>query len=402
MLEKSNESFELEHNSLGIADNYELMGDIMIAQSDRPAALRFYKSSDSIRAVLKNDNIYQHYSTLIHHSIDLFNEGMYDSVYRMLHRALDLTEDSYLTRKICYSLGYFYYENHVLDSALSSYERGFPLLPRQTTKALCRIIQISNELGDTEKAALYGEQLAVFELEKNAMAGEKTKMITLYEQYKSDKKEGRNKNIMFFILGIVVILLLLLIIDSFLLEWRRRRHREDKEQHQRIRSELEGQIVQTMADTMQKDEKILELEAELEKAISNPDFQKQPFNTKMDVLRQMPICKRVLKVLDCNLKANVSYPELALTDHHLSQVIHAVDTVFPKFSIKLIEQYPRMKRSDVMYCCLYLLGINEIQAAALTGISYQAVWKRSVKLHEIFGNKSDFQFVLYNILKDWN
>lgn len=55
-----------------------------------------------------------------------------------------------------------------------------------------------------------------------------------------------------------------------------------------------------------------------------------------------------------------------------------------------------MKRSDVVYCCLYVLGISEVQAAALTGKTYQAVWTRSLKLHDIFGNKSDLRLVLYD------
>ena len=401
VLEKSNECFEIEGNSKGIADNLELTGDIMIAQSDSPTAISFYTSADSINALLNNNNIYQHYSMLIHHSIYLYNNGMNDSVYHMLHQALDLTTDAYLTRKICYTLGYYYYEDHVLDSSLSNYERGFPLLPRQTVKALCRIVQISNELGDTQKAAFYGNRLADYGIEKLAMAGERAKMVTLYEQYKSDKREMRNKNLLFFILSVVVLLVLVLVIDTIWLEQRRRKHLKDKENHLHVKSLLEGQIVQSMADTRRKDKKISELEAELQRAISNPDFQKQPLKTKMDVLRQMPVCKRALKVQDYNVKAGIAYPELALTEHHLSQLVNAVDAVFPKFSVRLIEQYPRMKRSDVMYCCLYLLGISEIQAAALTGKTYQAVWKRSTKLHEIFGNKSDLQFVLFNIIKDW-
>ena len=401
VLERANESFKIENNSVGIADNMEMMGDIMLAQSDRPTALRFYKASDSIRGPLNDNNIYQHYSTLIHKSISLFDKGENDSVYQMLHHALNRTDNAYLNRRISYSLGYFYYEEQMLDSALANYEKGFPLLPRQTTKALCRIVQISNELGDIDKAALYGKRLADFELEKHALSGERTKMITLYEQYKSDKRDAKNKDLIFFILILVVLLVLMLVIDSFWLERRRRKHNEDKERHRHIKRILEGQIEQTLADSRQKEEKINQLEAELERAVANPDFQKLPFSKKMEVLKQMPICKRALKVVDSYVKAGVAYPELELSENQQGQLINAVDAVFPKFSVRMIEQFPRLKRSDIMYCCLYILGINEIQAAALTGKTYQAVWKRSSKLHEIFGNKSDPQFVLNNILKDW-
>jgi hypothetical protein len=266
---------------------------------------------------------------------------------------------------------------------------------------LCRIVEISNALGDKEKTVYYSVRLAEQELEQQAMSQDKVKMITLYERYKSDKRDAQNKDLIFFILAIVLLLVLILVIDSVWLEKRRRKHQKDTEKHSRIKSQLEKQLEDALNEAKFREKKINELESELEKTVGSPDFQQQPFNKKLEVLKKMPICLRVCKVLDYNVKAGVAYPELTLTDHHLSQLVNAVDSVFPKFSVRMIEQYPRLNRSDVMYCCLYILGVNEIQAAALTGKTYQAVWKRSTKLHEIYGNNSDLMFVLHNILKDW-
>ena len=333
---------------------------------------------------------YQNYSALIHHSIELFDQGQNDSVYHMLHHAFDLTENAYLKRKISFALGHFYYEDQKMDSALSNFERSFPLLPRQSIRSLCRIVEISNALGDKEKTVYYSVRLAEQELEQQAMSQDKVKMITLYERYKSDKRDAQNKDLIFFILAIVLLLVLILAIDSVWLEKRRR-----------IKSQLEKQLEDALNEAKFREKKINELESELEKTVGSPDFQQQPFNKKLEVLKKMPICLRVCKVLDYNVKAGVAYPELTLTDYHLSQLVNAVDSIFPKFSVRMIEQYPRLNRTDVMYCCLYILGVNEIQAAALTGKTYQAVWKRSTKLHEIYGNNSDLMFVLHNILKDW-
>ena len=101
------------------------------------------------------------------------------------------------------------------------------------------------------------------------------------------------------------------------------------------------------------------------------------------------------------MKAFSSYPELVLSDNQMTMLVNAVDAVFPKFSVRLIEMFPRLKRSDVVYCCFYVLGITEVQAAALTGKTYQAVWTRSLKIHEIFNNKSNLQLVLHGFIKDW-
>ena len=151
----------------------------------------------------------------------------------------------------------------------------------------------------------------------------------------------------------------------------------------------------------QKEETIKELQSKLDKVISAPDFYKLPFDKKLEALYETPICQRVFKVREANVKAFSSYPELVLSENHKTMLVNAVDAVFPKFSVDIIEMFPRLKRSDVVYCCLYILGITEVQAAALTGKTYQAVWTRSLKLHEIFDNKSSLQLVLHGFLKDW-
>jgi hypothetical protein len=179
----------------------------------------------------------------------------------------------------------------------------------------------------------------------------------------------------------------------------RSRHRKEIEAHEKVKALLEEEILTAKTASRNKEEKIRSLEIELKKVISNPDFQKLPFDKKLETLYEMPICKRVCLVKEANVKTGVSYPEMVLSDNQMTTLINAVDAVFPKFSVDIIEKYPRLKRFDVMYCCMFILGVTEVQAAALTGKTYQAVWTRSMKLHEIFGNDSNLQLVLYDFLK---
>jgi hypothetical protein len=223
----------------------------------------------------------------------------------------------------------------------------------------------------------------------------------LYEDYKAYRKELKQKDIFNFVLLVVGLLLIILTIDSVLIEWRRRKHRKEIEAHEKAKALLEEEILTTKTASRNKEEKIKSLEIELKKTISNPDFQKLPFDKKLETLYEMPICKRVCLVKSANVKAGVAYPEMVLSESQMTTLVNAVDAVFPKFSLELIKKYPRLKRIDVMYCCMYILGVTEVQAAALTGKTYQAVWTRSMKLHEIFDNKSNLQLVLHNFLKDW-
>lgn len=400
-LEKSSECYKAENNLLGMATNFELMGDVMLAQGDMVESMGYYKKSDSIHERLNTDNIYQHYSSLIHRALDLYTAGEKHASYDLLHHALEMTENERLTRQVRFSLGYFYFENQQFDSALYNLERGYPLLPRQTIKSYCRIIKASNILGDSVKAAYYGELLSDFYLRRVALSGDRTKMVMHYEQHKTNSEDVRQKDVLCFVLSLIVILIVIIFIYSIWVNRWRSWHRMEIEAREKIQASLEDEIVMTKKESLRKEEKIKSLETKLAKVISNPDFQKLPFDRKMETLIEMPICKRVRRVMDANVKAYSSYPELVLSENQLTMLVNAVDAVFPKFSVRIIEKFPRMKRSDVVYCCMYILGVTEVQAAALTGKTYQAVWTRSVKLHEIFDNKSNLQLVLHGFLKDW-
>lgn len=400
-LERSSACFMREGFTKGVASNFELMGDVMLAQGDRVKALVYYQKSDSIHAQLKTDNIYQNYSSVIHRALDLYNVDEKDAALALLRHALVQSEDEWLKRQVRFSLGYFYAQSHDYDSALYNYERSYPLLPRQTLKSYCAIVQISNLLGDSLKAARYGDLLAETYLDQFARSGDRSKMIMMIENYKSDSVDARRKDVLYFALCFVAVLLVLLSIVLVLLGLRKRRHKREIEAREQIRVALEGEIEEVKSDSQQKEEKIKVLESKLEKVVSNPDFQTLPFDKKLEALYEVPVCKRILKVKEANVKAFNDYPELKLSDNQLTMLVNAVDAVFPKFSVRIIEMFPRLKRYDVQYCCLYILGITEVQAAALTGKTYQAVWTRSLKLHEIFNNKSSLQIVLHGFLKDW-
>ena len=400
-LERSSDCFKKEGNSRGVASNFELMGDVILAQGDKLQAMYYYKKSDSIHERLKTDDIYQNFSSVIHRSLDLYNANEKMASLALLHHALQENHSSWLTRQVRFALGYFYLQDHEYDSALYNYERSYPLLPRQTLKSYSRIVQIANNLGDTIKAGYYGELLADAYLQQFARSSDRAKMETMYENYLQDCANAKHKDVLFFVIFCVLLLVALIIIDSFALMRRKQRHEKEIEEREQIQASLEDEIESVKNSSQQKEEAIKALQSKLDKVISNPDFQKLPFDKKLEALYETPICKRILKVKTANVKAFSSYPELVLSDNQMTMLVNAVDAVFPKFSVRIIEMFPRLKRSDVVYCCLYILGITEVQAAALTGKTYQAVWTRSLKMHEIFNNKSNLQLVLHGYIKDW-
>lgn len=400
-LEKSSKYFKSDGNMKGVASNIELMGDVMLAQGDKVNSMYYYKKADSIHERLNTSNIYQNYSSVIHRALDLYNAGQFEASSALLYHTLRKAQNTWLERQIRFSLGYFYLEKQNYDSALFNYERSFPLLPRQTLKSYSRIVQLANALGDTVKAGYYGELLADAYLIQFARSKDRAKMDSMLDSYKVESRNSKNRDLFLFISCCVLLLIALLFFVSFVLVQRKRRHKKEIAARERIQATLEDEIESVKSVSQQKEETIKALQSKLDRVISNPDFQKLPFDKKLDALYEMPICKRILKVKQSNVKAFSSYPEMVLSDNQLTMLVNAVDAVFPKFSVRIIEMFPRLKRSDVVYCCLYVLGITEVQAAALTGKTYQAVWTRSLKMHEIFDNKSSLQLILHGFLKDW-
>ena len=401
-LERSNECFEKEAYWEGVASNYNLIGDIYLAREDRLNAVACYKEADSIFRLLNTDNDFLKFNGMLHRSITLSSMGDKKSAKALQLEALENTDSPWRVRRLHFGLGYIYYDLQQYDSSLFHFEQSYPLLPRQTAKAYCRIIELASLLGDTTKAAQYGKSLAGFYMEQVQRSGEKTHMVTLYEDYKSNTQDAHNKNIVFIIVLIVMVLAFILAGDTVFIHIRTKRHQREIARHESIAASLEDEIELTRRVSRNREEQIKALENKLNRFINNPEFQYLPFEKKLETLMEMPICKRVLMVKNANVKAGVSYPEMVLSENQMSALVNAVDAVFPKFSVWIIEKYPRLKRSDVVYCCMYILGVSEVQAAALMGKTYQAVWTRSLKLHEIFDNKSNLQFVLNGFLKDWS
>lgn len=400
-LELSNECFKSEGDLEGLASNFSLMGDMMLAQENRSAAVEYYHQADSLYDLLQREDVLFDFMELSHESLSKTVQGDVGQSKEMLFDGLKTIDEPWMERQFHLGLGFVYFDEQNYDSSLYHYERSYPLLPRQTAKAFSRIIILANRLGDSVKAAHYGQLLAEYQLNQVEQGQQKMHMLTLYASHKEKCKEVKDKDVMFFILLIVLVLAVVVVIDSIFIQMKKKRHRRDLQLHEQFQATLEDEIELIRKEARSKEEEVKALEARIERMVSNSNFNAMPFDKKLETLYEMPISKRVRTVLNANVKAFSSYPELVLSESQMSMLINAVDAVFPKFSMKIIEKYPRLKRSDVIYCCLYILGISEVQAAALMGKTYQAVWTRSLKLHEIFGSKSNLQIVLHSILMDW-
>ena len=117
-----------------------------------------------------------------------------------------------------------------------------------------------------------------------------------------------------------------------------------------------------------------------------------------------PVCRLILErvkegqfksQMDCNI-----YKDFALNKEQLMALHSAANRHFSHFTERLAQAYPDLTKSDLNYCCLYLLGLTDADVAALMQRAYNTVNERNSKLRRIFGCKSTISVTLQAIANE--
>ena len=400
-LEMANEYLQLEGNMQGVFSNYSVLGEIKMTQGDQEAAKAYFSVADSLKTAGGYQLTIQDWDCKLNEASLMYEKGMKPEAYELIYQTLNRYDEAFIVSQLRFHLGRFYFEDHEYDSALLYLGDGFQEFTYQTVASLDMLAKMCDSLGRADDAAYYNSCLNHVFFSQMDQMHSTSKLSSMFDSYLDSRKDYRRKNRIYLAICIVVLLFVSQIMFAYI-DYKRRekKHKVDALALERQKLNLERKIEKAQAISSQQEEKIKGLEDELIKVIARRNLDSLSLEDRVKVLAETPIGKRVCMVTGANVKAGVAYPELVLSRNQLSQLVHAVDTVFPKFSSRIVEMYPRLNYSDVVYCCLYILGITEVQAAALTGKTYQAVWMRSSKLHEIFDNKSDLHLVLFDILKN--
>ena len=154
----------------------------------------------------------------------------------------------------------------------------------------------------------------------------------------------------------------------------------------RFKSSLtEGKIKKQNAELKKKEELIGEYTAE----ISNLKYRLK--RTRIDVSNlnnylQSDVCSKILneikEISEKKLKSNtlslLSKEEFVLllnsANHHLNYFIN-----------DMANKYPKLKKEDLYYLCLVIMGLDNYQIASLFGVTYHASKKRKNKICVILG-----------------
>ena len=117
-----------------------------------------------------------------------------------------------------------------------------------------------------------------------------------------------------------------------------------------------------------------------------------------------PVCRLImervndgqfLSQMDCRI-----YMDYALDKEHVAALREAADRHFHHFTSRLSKAYPELTKSDLDYCCLYLLGLKDADIAALMQRAYNTVVERDGKIQKIIGSEKPLPVLLMDIAQN--
>ena len=72
---------------------------------------------------------------------------------------------------------------------------------------------------------------------------------------------------------------------------------------------------------------------------------------------------------------------------------------FDEFTTRIKKEYPSLTKGYIDYCCLYLLGLNNADIAAMMQRAFNTVCERDRKMKAIFSSEEPLSTTLRKLAK---
>ena len=305
----------------------------------------------------------------------------------------------------CLSIGEIFYQEKLYDSSWFYYKKVFDFTQSEESKKLAaeRLIEICKVQGKEPETSEYVDFLIPFANQEEIKSAVKSQLTELYKSFDQRRLEQmhrheKKKNIKWTI-GIIIGFLALSLVIAIL-------YRKNKRKRQlleiQIKEEQHTHTVQqkSLSERLkQKSQEVRELQDQI-KQQNDRDAAVEP-TISFD---EEPICRLIMErvkvgqfksQMDCSI-----YKDFALSKEQLVALHGAANRHFSHFTERLAQAYPDLTKSDLDYCCLYLLGLTDADIAALMQRAYNTVNERNSKLRRIFGSKSSISVTLQAIANE--
>ncbi|MBQ3843400.1 MAG: hypothetical protein II817_00270 [Bacteroidales bacterium] len=289
-------------------------------------------------------------------------------------------------------LGEIFYKDCQYDSALYYFEKDFSRNHYTMLHCGNRIIEICKIIGDNEKAAYYAPFIAEETNQEFELAPLKAELVAMYEQYEADKHKVEIRDlwlkiIMALTVGIIILVVVFFVVSKI----RKRKHLNEIDIKDWYIDTLHGKIRKINAEHKTVKENLKSLENQ--SVILKDAKTREPvsFEEGMRKIKTDELCKKLFAITQLHIKTTVKYPELTLGNDERLYLMELFDKELNGALRSIIKEQRRLKKSDELLFCLYLLGLDNKHIAAVTGKSYHNVFVRSQKCLEILGGGENLQ-----------
>ncbi len=391
----ANELFTLEDNQNALSRNNIILAIIYGLNNDHNKALYHLAIADSILALnnisstLKND--IESIKASILYNIG-YKEEAFNSVIKQ-YKTLDNTEQA---MNIAGILGDMYYEQKNYDSAIYYYEKYFPYNKYSKINASNNIIEISIITGNEELITKYAKSLAEETNKEITLSSTKTKLSSLYHQYSIKKNDKKFYNVFFTqIILISITIIIVFLFGLYLTKIKKRNYNKKITEKSNYIDSLKKIVEKTSSENKHIKSHIKSLENEIIEIKNRNSIDHISFEKKIDSMKKNAVYKKMLDVCsNHSIKTNVEYPEFQLNDNEQKELIELFNTTFNYGLSKIISEHRGLKHYDLLYFCLYIIGLDEKRISAVTGNTYNTVWNRTKKIQKILGSDKNIKDII--------
>ena len=151
-------------------------------------------------------------------------------------------------------------------------------------------------------------------------------------------------------------------------------------------------------------EKLRDVSKQLEQSLAKNTLLETESPDDYSAFAKAPICLYIIRMVhEQGFKAKIDYliyKESALSKEQLLALRDAAGKHLARFVTQIRAEFPNLTDSDMDYCYLFLLGLNEADVSALMQRAYTTVCDRSRKISRIIGANDSLYQTLRNRLSE--
>ena len=266
------------------------------------------------------------------------------------------------------------------------------------------LVEISKMNGKNSEILEFVEYLVPFANTEENKSEIKSQLTELYNTFLQSKAELQHRNelkrgsqlAMAIVFGLIVIVLVTTIL--FHRNKQKKQHLEElieteRYAHKIQQAALAGRLKQSKTEMQVHNHSSHPIQTNEKTHDHNADsYSEEPIS-----LHILSVCKDERNPIKSSIPIS-AYAKIALTDTQKAQLKEAAWRHYGQLFETLRQRHPELKDKDYLYCYLCLLGLDNVQIAALLQNSQSTIWDREKRLQRIFDSKDKVAIILQGFL----